>query len=121
MINEKSQFIKNDAKYSALSMLGIVLLLFITNPSQLPIVFILLFPALISFATLVTARLLLRVFFDISDYHLKIGSYALAGSVLFVLLLGSLKQLGFQDFILVLLLASGLAFYFMRSSHDAQT
>lgn len=116
---EKTNQIKNDTKLAALSVVGIVFLIFITNPTRMPIVFVLLIPALISFFTFVFSRLMLRVFFNIGDHQLRVLSYAVAGSVLFVLLLGSLKQLGLQDFVLSALLAGGLAFYFLRSATDS--
>lgn len=118
---EKVNQIKNDAKLAAVSIVGIVFLIFITNPTRMPIVFVLLIPALISFFSFVFSRLILRVFFSTGEQQLKVPSYALAGSVLFVLLLGSLKQLGLQDFVLSALLASGLAFYFLRSTADSHS
>lgn len=118
---EKVKQIKDDAKIALSSIIGIVFLIFITNPSQMPIIFVLLIPMLIALFSFVGSRLFLRVFFDLSDYQLKVCSYALSGGVLFILLLGSLKQLGFQDFVLVLLLTSGLAFYFLRSSQVSGT
>lgn len=120
MQRQKSQLIKRDARSSGISLLSIAFLLFITNPTQLPIAFILLLPMLVSYVVFVSTRLLLRIFFDLGDHQLKIASYTLAGGALFVLLLGSLKQLGIQDFVLTLLLAGGLGFYFLRTSQGAE-
>lgn len=115
MQKQKQYFIKKDVLLSSLSILGILSFVFITNPQSMPILFVLLLPLLFAAGAFVTTRLLLRVFFDVNDRQLKILSLSFAGGALLVVVLGSLKQLGIQDFVLALLLVAGSAFYFLKN------
>lgn len=118
---EKIKYLKNDAKLGAMGLFGIFFLIFITNPVSVPIAFVLVMPILVASTSFVVTRFFLRLLFEFNNHQITICSYMLAGGVLLVLMLGSLKQLGLQDVILSLLLASGLAFYFTRSSEDTRS
>lgn len=113
MNQKKAIAVKKDLLFGSIGALSSLFLIFITNPTSLPMLVVLSFPVIFTVSSFYFSRVFLRVFFEMSDQSMKILSSAFSGGFMLVFLLGSLKQLGMQDFILAALLVSGLGFYFL--------
>lgn len=96
------------------TVLGCMLFLLMTNPESLPIVFLLLLPAMIAVSAASFARVLILVFTEVTIDRSKVISAVVGAGVMTFALLGSLHQLGVQDLILLALLTSGSLFYLKR-------
>ncbi len=96
------------------SVLGCMLFLFFTNPERLPVVLTLTVPVLLAALCVGMTRLVCAVFTDMTEVRIRRLSIITGAGVLVVALLGSLGQLGIQDFILSAALVSGVVFYLRR-------
>lgn len=105
---------KRELVLSTIGSLSILLLLISTNPQTMPAAFLLIFPLLVAFTSFMIAKLILRFFTNANEMSVKIISSLVAMGSLLVVLLGSLGQLGLQDFLLASLLIGGLVFYLKR-------
>lgn len=116
MKNLNTKFIKRDLIITLSGLVIMSLFIFFTNPFSMPIWVILLVPIVASIVTANIFKILLKLFLqDIKGKSLTVLSLSSALFVLIMFLLGSLKQLGIQDFALVLAFISGSAFYFYKA------
>src|SRR5687767_10085321 len=111
---------KKDLALSAVGFVSIMLFLISTNPRSLSAIFLLVFPALVAATSFAITRLFLHLFTSLTSELIKIIASVISVGVLLVVLLGSLGQLGFQDFLLAFLLVGGLVFYLkhLRSARE---
>jgi len=99
---------------SATGASGIFLFLLITNPRSLSAPMLLLLPVLVAVTLYTICKLLLEVFSSMSGLKIRTVSLVLSAGPTLLMLLGSLGQLGVQDFMLAFSLIAGLSWYIMR-------
>ncbi len=114
MQNSHSSIYKKDILFGMLGLFLILTFIFLTNPQKLPAIFFLLLPTLIAFTSFQFIKLTFEVFTFMSQQKIKVLSGVIATAPTLIFILGSVGQLGYQDMVLALLLASGLGWYVKR-------
>ena len=92
--------------------------IFFTNPFSMPIYMLLIIPVLSSIIVFYIADALCSYFFKFSKKVRIIINLSIAFFALTLILLGSLKQLSLQDFVLVMLLVLGVSLYSLKANFE---
>lgn len=109
-----SQTFKKQLVLSAAGVCGIVLFIFMTDPRSISAGLLLVLPALVACTSFILVKLSLGIFTSLSAARIKALSLIAACGTSLVVVLGSLGQLGLQDFTLACLLIGGLSWYVRR-------
>lgn len=121
MINKKYQLVKKYTTHCISTLVMGMFFVFVTNPSSMPIALVLTIPLLVAIFCLSSTKLLMVVFTDMTSEKIEIIARSIAMGVLFLLALGSIKQLMAKDLLLIALLFCGVAFYFIRAVKSPET
>jgi hypothetical protein len=105
---------KRDMVWSIASALLIVLFILTTNPQNLSVLFLLLFPILVAIASYRFVKLGLELFTSWEDFRVKLYGLVSSVGVTLIVILSSLHQLSLQDFVLSILLVAGFGWYMKR-------
>lgn len=98
----------------AIGIAGILLFILTTNPAVISVGLLLVLPMLVALTTFACARLMLQIFSGLSATKRTALSSVCAVGPTLIVILGSLGQLGVQDFMLACLLVGGLYWYIKR-------
>jgi len=110
--------IAKDIKIIFASIVIMSFFILFTNPFSMPIYMLLIIPILNSMIVFYIADVLCLYFTKFSKKVRMIINISIAFLTLTLILLGSLKQLSLQDFVLVMLLVLGVSFYSLKANFE---
>lgn len=116
--NMTQKDIVKDIKIIFASIVIMSFFIFFTNPFSMPIYMLLIIPILSSMIVFYITDALCLYFTKFSKKVRMIINLSIAFLTLTLILLGSLKQLSLQDFVLVILLVSGVSLYFLKANFE---
>ena len=114
METSNSQFYKKDLLLSGCGLIFLSLFIFLTNPSTLPAVLLLLLPICVAGTSFTVCKLLLEVFTSYTQDRIKLLGGIIAIAPTLMVVLGSVGQLQFQDIVLAVFLIAGISWYAKR-------
>lgn len=116
--NTTQKDIVRDIKIIFASIVIMSFFIFFTNPFSMPIYMLFIIPVLSSIIVFYIADALCSFFFKFNKKVRIIINLSIAFFALTLILLGSLKQLSLQDFVLVMLLVLGVSLYSLKANFE---